>query len=256
MGDLLKEHAGDSRLATEGSAAGDTSVIIVCDPSFDEGVLASTPHIKIGVEEPLLQKMKELQEENTRLRALSLVDNLTGLSNKRFFWMQLETEMARTKRTGHPFTLMMIDVDNFKSLNDSLGHLEGDRFLEEFGRIVRENSRSTDMPCRYGGDEFALIMPATSVRDALKTGKRLMGIVAGMEQKSDPPVSLSIGISQYTSLSSYTAHELVDGADTALYEAKGEGKNQVRIDRNWKEITLEDGEVSHDEKDALFTNSQ
>lgn len=202
----------------------------------------------------LLQKIKELQEENTKLRSLSLIDGLTGLSNKRFFWMQLETEIARTKRTGHSCTLMMIDLDNFKCLNDTLGHLEGDRFLEEFGRIMHDNCRSTDLPCRYGGDEFALIMPATSVSDALKTGERLKTVLAHMPQKSDPPISLSIGISEYTSFSPYGMQEFVRAADEAMYEAKGFGKNQIRIDRDWKETTIEDNEVNRDEKDALFTN--
>jgi two-component system, cell cycle response regulator len=162
--------------------------------------------------------------------------------------------MARTKRTGHSCTLMMIDLDNFKGLNDNLGHLEGDRFLEEFGRIIRDNCRSTDLPCRYGGDEFALIMPATSVGDALKTGDRLKNMLADMPQRSSPPVSLSIGIAEYSSFAAYSLSEFVSAADAALYEAKGGGKNQIRVDRNWKRVTLEESEVNRDEKDALFTS--
>ena len=105
--------------------------------------------------------------------------------------------MARTKGPSS-CTLMMIDLDNFKCLNDTFGHLEGDRSSRKIGRIMRDKSRTTDLPCRYGGDEFALIMPATSVGDALKTGDRLRSILADMPQKSDPPVSLSIGIAEYT----------------------------------------------------------
>ncbi len=258
IGDLLKEHGESSRFITEGATGKQVSLIVLCDGSipFDEEVLGAIPHITMRMEDDLLQKIKELHEENVKLRSLSLIDNLTGLSNKRFFWMQLETEMARTKRTGHPFTLMMIDLDNFKRLNDTLGHLEGDKFLEEFGRIMRDNSRSADLPCRYGGDEFALIMPATSVTDASKTGERLKSIVADMPQKSIPPISLSIGIAEYGPLSPYGMNEFVRAADMALYEAKGGGKNQIRIDRNWKKITLEDNEVNPDEKNALFTGYQ
>jgi diguanylate cyclase (GGDEF)-like protein len=204
--------------------------------------------------EDLLRKIAELEEENNKLRSLSLIDNLTGCGNKRYFWMQLETEMARTKRTGLPCTLMMIDLDNFKKLNDSFGHLAGDRFLEDFGGIIRDNSRSTDIPCRYGGDEFALIMPATTVIEAKKSGERLRIKLAGIAQKIDPPISLSIGISEYTHFSSSTMNDFMDAADGALYEAKKAGKNQIRIDRNWREFSVDAGEVTSDEKDALFTH--
>jgi diguanylate cyclase (GGDEF)-like protein len=208
----------------------------------------------LEVEDDLLQKIKELQEENEKLRSLSLIDNLTGLGNKRYFWMHLETEMARTKRTGLACTLMMIDLDNFKGLNDTFGHLEGDNFLENFGRIMHDNSRTTDLPCRYGGDEFALIMPATLVAEARKTGERLKKKLADMEQKCNPPISLSIGISEYTAFSAYTMNDFVAAADAALYEAKNGGKNQMRIDPNWRGTFFEDNEVSSDEKDALFGN--
>ena len=253
--DLLKEHKETSHIVTEGTTRRQVSIIVLCDSPtpLDEEALVATPHITVRMEDNLLQKIKELQEENLRLRSLSLIDNLTGLSNKRFFWMQLETEMARTKRTGHSCTLMMVDLDNFKCLNDAFGHLEGDKFLEEFGRIMRDNCRSTDLPCRYGGDEFALIMPATSVRDALRTSERMKNVLADMPQKSDPPISLSIGISEYTSYSAYGMNDFVHAADAALYEAKGGGKNQVRIDPNLKEITLADNGVNRDEKDALLT---
>ncbi len=256
--DLLKEHEEASPFIAEGTAGKQVSVIILCDGSapFDEEVLGATPHMTMRMEDDLLQKIKELHEENVRLRSLSLIDNLTGLGNKRFFWMQLETEMARTKRTGHSCTLMMIDLDNFKCLNDTFGHLEGDEFLGEFGKIMQNNSRSTDLPCRYGGDEFALIMPATSVADALRTGERLKNRLADMQQRSTPPISLSIGIAEYTCFSPSSMHDFVRSADMAMYEAKGGGKNQIRIDGNWKEIAFEDNEVNRDEKDALFSDYQ
>jgi diguanylate cyclase (GGDEF)-like protein len=254
--DLLAAHGEASRLMQECPDRKQVSIIVLCDSPtpFDGALLGARPHVTMRLEDDLLQKIRELQEENTKLRSLSLIDGLTGLSNRRFFWMQLETEIARSKRTGHSCTLMMIDLDNFKCLNDTLGHLEGDRFLEEFGKIMHDNCRSTDLPCRYGGDEFALIMPATSVSDALKTGERLKNVLADMPQKSDPPISLSIGISEYTTFSPYGVQEFVRAADEAMYEAKGFGKNQIRIDRDWKETTIEDNEVNRDEKDALFTN--
>jgi diguanylate cyclase (GGDEF)-like protein len=256
--DLLKEHKETSHLVTEVVIRKPVSIIVLCDGStpVDGKTLGATPHISMTMEDDLLQKITELYEENMKLRSLSLVDSLTGLGNTRFFWKQLETEMARTKRTGHSCTLMMIDLDNFKSLNDGCGHIEGDKFLEKFGTILHENCRSTDLPCRYGGDEFALIMPATSVTDAVKTGERLKVKLLTMPQKSHPPISLSIGISEFTSFSSYSIEEFVRAADGALYEAKGSGKNQIHIDPKWTKTAMEDDEVNRDERDALFTDYQ
>jgi diguanylate cyclase (GGDEF)-like protein len=256
--DLLKRHLDTSRLTKEGTAEDGVSIIVLCGgpAPFDEGVLGTTSYVRLTLKDRLLEKIRDLRRENMRLRSLALIDNHTGLGNKRFFWMQLETEMARTKRTGLSCTLMMIDLDNFKHLNDEFGHLEGDRLLEAFGKVMRENSRSTDLPCRYGGDEFALIMPATTVAHALKTAERLKKVLAGMPQKGDPPVSLSIGISEYTPLSHYSMREFVRAADEALYQAKKEGKDRITVDRNLKKTTFEENEVSSDEKDALFTNYQ
>jgi two-component system, cell cycle response regulator len=238
------------------TSKGGVRVALLFDDStaFKEDFLESVPHVTLRMKDDLLERMVDLQKENAELRSLSLIDNLTGLGNKRFFWLQLETEMARTRRTGHSCVLMMVDLDNFKSLNDNFGHLEGDRFLEEFGRIIRDNIRSTDLPCRYGGDEFVLVMPTTSVPDAIKTGRRLMDKVAKTLQKSSPPISLSIGVAEYTPFSRGDANDFVRRTDTALYEAKGAGKNQVRVDSQWMNVTLEEEEVNHDERDALYAN--
>jgi diguanylate cyclase (GGDEF)-like protein len=169
--------------------------------------------------------------------------------------MQLEIEMARTKRTGLPCSLMMVDLDNFKLLNDAFGHLEGDSFLAEFGRIMRDNSRPTDLICRYGGDEFALIMPATTVEDALKTSERFRKMLADMPQKTNPRISLSIGISEYTRFSAYGMNEFIHAADTAMYKAKKGGKNRTCIDEKWERTVRQDNEVSRDEKEALMSFS-
>jgi two-component system, cell cycle response regulator len=258
IGQLLGENKEALRFIAKDSTNKQVTVVIICDgpEPFDEKTLGATPHVAMHMEDDLLQKIKELHEENAKLRSLSLIDSLTGLGNKRFFWMQLETEMARTRRTGHSCALTMIDLDNFKCLNDIFGHLEGDKFLSDFARALRNNSRSTDLPCRYGGDEFAVIMPVTSLMDAFKTGDRLKSLLADMPQKSDPAISLSIGIAEYAASSTYGPHEFVRAADRALYEAKEGGKNRICIDRTWKGIAIEDNEVNQDERDALFIDHE
>jgi diguanylate cyclase (GGDEF)-like protein len=252
--DLMREHEQISLPVTECTDKRPVSIIVLCDDStpFDTQILGATPHVAIDIKDDLLEKIRELQEENIKLRSLSLIDNLTGLFNNRFFWSQMEIEMARTKRTGHLCSLMMIDVDNFKLLNDTFGHLEGDKFLVEFGRIMHDNARSTDLIYRYGGDEFAVIMPATSVADAIKTGERFRDILAKMPQKITPAISLSIGISAYSSYSSYSINEFVHAADLAMYEAKKSGKNRICIDANYEKTVLQSGEVNPDEKEFLL----
>jgi len=256
--DLLEEHEKTSYLLTEGSSNKPVSIILLCDSPapFDKKILDATPHIALHMEDDLLQKVNELHEENIKLRSLSLIDSLTGLFNNRFFWMQLEVEMARTKRTGDLCSLMMIDLDNFKLLNDTFGHLEGDRFLVEFGSILRDNSRSTDLIYRYGGDEFAVIMPATSVPDALRTGKRFQEILEDIPQKTDPAISLSIGVSEYPPVSSYNMNEFVNAADLAMYGAKKGGKNRICVDEKWEMTTRLYNEVNRDEKVALLMEYQ
>ena len=229
-------------------------VVLYGDTPFDEGLLSGIPHLTLRAQDDLLEKIRELEEENRKLKESSLIDDLTGLGNTRFFWIQLKTELARTKRTGLPCTLIMMDLDNFKELNDTRGHVEGDSFLALFGKLLRENSRSTDLPCRYGGDEFGLIMPATSLTEALKSANRFNNLLTSIPQRSTPPISLSIGIAEYTHYSSFDATEFVCAADSALYKAKRGGKNRIEIDEASEAAPLADHEVGREEKDALFQN--
>lgn len=252
--EFLKENEKTSHLFSENIDKKPVTVIVLCDSitPVDENILKATPHITLSMEDDLLQKITDLHEENIKLRSLALLDDLTGLFNSRFFWMQIEIEIARTKRTGHSCTLMMIDLDNFKLLNDTLGHLEGDRFLAEFGQIMCANARTTDLIYRYGGDEFALIMPSTSTADALVIGERLNSALSNMPQKTEPAISLSVGISEYNTFSSYGISDFIHAADLAMYKAKKEGKNRICIDEKWEKPILQDNELSFDEKEALL----
>ncbi len=175
----------------------------------------------------LLHRIDELVKENERLRLLALTDDLTGLFNPRYFFRQLEIEIGRARRTGNPVSLMMIDLDNFKTVNDEKGHVEGNRIIVEVANLARENVRATDIVCRYGGDEFAVIMPSTALSSALLIAGRLRQSLTRAVLKSGLPLSASIGIAEAGADFSGTGEDLVRAADAAMYRAKRNGKNRT-----------------------------
>jgi diguanylate cyclase (GGDEF)-like protein len=212
--------------------------------------LAGVSGVVVHARGPLTKKIAELKRENQRLRSLTLTDGLTGLYNYRFFAKQLEVEIARTKRTGQPCSLMMIDLDNFKLLNDTLGHNEGNNFLVKVAQVIEEKLRPTDILCRYGGDEFTVIMPATSLLDALRIAQRLKESLAGIPWKLDPPCSASIGLAECDPVFAHGISEFIDTADKALYRAKTEGKNRVCFEGKLEMRPV--ASVTQDEKVALL----
>lgn len=212
--------------------------------------LAAVSDIVVHARGPLTKKIAELKGENQRLRSLTLTDGLTGLYNYRFFAKQLEVEIARTKRTGQPCSLMMIDLDNFKLLNDTLGHNEGNNFLVKVAQVIEEKLRPTDILCRYGGDEFTVIMPATSLLDALRIAQRLKESLAGIPWKLAPPCSASIGLAECDPVFAHGISEFIDTADKALYRAKTEGKNRVCFEGKLEMRPV--ASVTQDEKVALL----
>jgi diguanylate cyclase (GGDEF)-like protein len=164
--------------------------------------------------------------ENVRLRAelerLALYDPLTGLLNRRALASRLEVELARARRTHEPLCFAMIDVDDFKRINDTRGHAGGDAALVAFARAMRETTRATDVPARFAGDEFALLMPNTdrSAADIVMT--RLYGAIR------EAGLAASTGLA-FASRDIADQHTLFIAADTALYAAKHAGKNTWRF---------------------------
>lgn len=221
----------------------------------DRNSLLVQGHLVMAPADDLLDKVVQLKKENNHLRSLTLTDALTGLYNTRFFTMQLEIEIARTRRTGQPSSMMMIDLDNFKLLNDTMGHVHGNRFLLKTATTLREQLRPTDIVCRYGGDEFAVIMPATDLFDAARIATRLQQAIAAIPLKKLLPVSASIGVAEYSAASKGGSDEFVHQADMALYKAKKNGKNQVFY-AGKPEKMIELDSVTQEEKWSLARNSK
>jgi diguanylate cyclase (GGDEF)-like protein len=158
---------------------------------------------------------------------LSLRDGLTGLFNHTYFYQQIDFEVRRYLRYGTLVSLVLIDIDDFKAVNDSYGHREGDRVLAEIGRTLIRVERDSDICCRYGGEEFAVILPLTDIYEAGVIACRL-----NIELKTLLPdggvVTVSIGVASSDN-NTRTYRELVERADTALYHVKRSGKNRVEV---------------------------
>lgn len=171
---------------------------------------------------------KSLAESERRYKELSLVDELTKLFNKRYFNTHLQLEVERANRHGHPLSLLLLDIDNFKHHNDTYGHADGDRVLARLGQVIAESLRVNDVPCRYGGEEFTIILPETSGEQATVVAERVRARFAGEIFQPTPQdtvrKTVSIGVTQYRAGES--GQSLLERADQNMYEAKQRGKNQ------------------------------
>jgi diguanylate cyclase (GGDEF)-like protein len=218
----------------------------------DREFLSGAADVVVDPGEDLLGRLAALERENRQLKSLSLSDDLTGLYNKRFFSIQLEIEMARAQRTGQPCCLLMIDFDNFKEINDRLGHDEGDRFLIQMAGLIREKLRPTDFVCRFGGDEFAVIMPATSLLDGIGIAKRLQEFTAHFTWKMALRVSASFGMAAFEPSNPLNAEEFFKQADSELYKAKKAGKNRISHPAQASAQVSQREAVARNEREALF----
>jgi len=175
----------------------------------------------------------ELQEANRKLEELSVTDALTGLSNRRHFDRLLASEWSRAARRGCPFTVLMVDVDNFKRFNDRYGHLTGDECLVRIAGVLKTfTRRSGDVAARYGGEEFAIVysdMPAeVAVRMAETVRQGVEGLAIPHENSPFGRVTLSVGVATMAASRDIAAEAVLRRADEALYEAKASGRNVVR----------------------------
>ena len=174
-----------------------------------------------------LSAVREIFRENRHLRELSVRDTLTGLFNIRHFEERLQIELERVRRSEKPCSLLMIDLDNFKGVNDSLGHLAGDDLLRDAADIIQNSVRAVDVPVRYGGDEFAVILPDTGTRSASRLAERIRSQIESDPRTAEFGVTASFGLATHQHFDQEDLKDVVDRADKALYEAKGEGGNRV-----------------------------
>jgi len=169
-----------------------------------------------------------LQEE---LRELSTHDALTGLYNRRYLEESFRRELLLAERAGHPVSVIMGDLDHFKAVNDRGGHLAGDEVLRVFGNLMKHNARASDIICRYGGEEFLLVLPGMTQDGALERAEQLRREMAATRFNygaSQIMVTASFGIAVFPS-HGRTTDELIAAADTALYSAKAAGRNRVSL---------------------------
>ncbi len=173
--------------------------------------------------------------QNAHLYELAMVDGLTGLFVRRYFDARIEEEIERSRRYGTPFSVIMLDVDDFKKLNDTHGHLVGDRVLRAIANVVKGQMRGVDTAARYGGEEMSVILPRTEMVGAYNLAERIREAISDLRVTTDDdqPVALgvtaSLGIAAFPESKAQTGEDLVRRADRALYRAKRTGKNRVEL---------------------------
>lgn len=181
----------------------------------------------------LKEKNEELEEKNRLLAAQVAFDGLTELHNHRFFHETLATEVSRSRRHGHSFSLVFMDIDAFKTYNDTHGHLKGDVLLRTVGEILKDNLRKGDTAARYGGDEFILLLPETGKEAGHVVAEKIRNAIEshsfyGREVQSGGKVTVSVGVASFPS-DAGDAESLLRKADKALYESKSRGRNTVTM---------------------------
>ena len=200
-----------------------------------------------------LDEVKKLRQQISELSGLVATDVLTGLYNFRHFKNVLQTEMDRSKRSGIPTSLVMVDLDHFKNINHTLGHEVGNRALKQVANILRNEVRTTDIVCRYGRKDFAMIFPETHLNLAVKAADRIRETIAFNPveyEGGEFHITASMGISVYMKTSILAMDAFIDSVEKFLYEAKQAGRNCIcHIDFADLRRTTE---ISADERILLY----
>ena len=183
--------------------------------------------------------LEETRQLKQHYKALSLVDELTGLYNRRYFFSESKLALSRTTRYRHPFSILVMDIDNFKNVNDTYGHAQGDLVLRDVARALLEELRETDILARVGGEEFAISLPETDMQGAEDLGRRLLAALRKLywpTAQGELRMTVSIGIAALLEESPQANQDptnqldhLFTSADSAMYEAKRQGGNRCKI---------------------------
>jgi two-component system cell cycle response regulator len=184
--------------------------------------------IRAGVRIVALQKA--LLDTNRRLEELSMTDGLTRVGNRRAFDERLDSAYEHARRYERPLSLVLVDLDHFKSINDAHGHDVGDHVLRAVADVLADSSRHSDFVARIGGEEFAVLLPETPLFEAMQFGEKLRCSIA-VAPIAAGPVTISVGIANMPHSRVTTRGELFHAADQALYRAKANGRNRVEIER-------------------------
>jgi diguanylate cyclase (GGDEF)-like protein len=176
--------------------------------------------------EELIVARKELEAQAKTLLSMASTDELTGLMNRRELNLRAPQLISQAKRYGHTTALLMVDIDHFKKVNDSFGHLEGDRVLKQLGQKLLNFGRQTDIIARFGGEEFIMLLPVTGATDVNLFTDRLHDLVSEIEV-NNTPISVSIGVT--ISDGDQNIQNLISKADAALYKAKINGRNRTEF---------------------------
>jgi diguanylate cyclase (GGDEF)-like protein len=177
----------------------------------------------------LLMVMDRLRNE---VADLALLDDLTGVGNRRHLLQRLTEQCASSERSGEPFALLVIDLDEFKSINDTHGHAAGDACLQHFTLMAQTRLRPGDMLARTGGDEFCILLPSSTLREGAMIARRILEVCRADAEAcagSDIPIAVSIGVAQWTPEIGPFPDRLIAAADHALYAAKKEGRNRHAV---------------------------
>ena len=185
----------------------------------------------------------------------AFTDHLTGLANRRRFERQLEREVGRVQRFGHPFSLLMIDIDRFKDLNDSFGHDAGDEAIRRIGRVLREGTRGIDLAARIGGEEFAVLLVETSRGGGYEVAERLRNAIKQIEIPNASNITASFGVAECPT-HAQTAVDILKAADVALYEAKRSGRDRVVNSGPLRSNSVAAGDVQGDGNLGLASRGQ
>ncbi|MGB1835922.1 MAG: sensor domain-containing diguanylate cyclase [Marinobacter adhaerens] len=209
-----------------------------------EQALAIQQQANLTLEMRVQERTDELERANEQLRAISLTDGLTHVANRRRFDEKLQDEWKRAQRHGHPLSLLLLDIDHFKRVNDELGHLVGDDCLTELAALcAAEVQRSGDLLARYGGEEFIILLPATPEEGAVRVAERVRQAVArspvySSERVAPVSLTISVGVACVVPDPDMEPQELIRQADEALYSAKESGRNRVMVARDFRAATV------------------